>query len=50
MKEEPCHSGKKIKAHFTVLLCCSSDGSEKLKPLMTGIYAKPRCFGNIYSL
>jgi hypothetical protein len=32
------------------LLCCNSDGSEKLKQLVIGKYRKPRCFKNIFSL
>jgi hypothetical protein len=51
MEGEPCHGDKKrSKECFTMLLCCDSDGSKKLKPLVIGKYEKPRYFKNISSL
>jgi hypothetical protein len=34
---------------LAVLLCCNFDGSEKLKPLVIGKYAKSQCFTNTSS-
>lgn len=48
-KEEKCHGGKNSKERVTILLAANMDGSEKLKPLMIGKSAKPRCFKNIKS-
>ncbi|CAF2055852.1 unnamed protein product [Rotaria magnacalcarata] len=42
-----CRGGKRSKERYTVLLCCNRSGSEKLKPLVIGKYARPRCFKNI---
>ena len=49
-KGEPCHGGKLSKERITVLLCCNSDGSEKLTPLVIGKSKKPRCFKNVKRL
>lgn len=49
-KDEKCHGGKLSKERLTVLLACNMDGSQKLKPLIIGKYAKPRCFKGIKSL
>ena len=38
---------KKDKARITVLLCTNATGTDKLKPLVIGKSAKPRCFKNI---
>jgi len=38
---------KKNKECITIALCANSDGSHKLKPLIIGKCAKPRCFKNI---
>ena len=37
---------KKAKDRITVALCCSSDGSEKMKPYVIRKALKPRCFRN----
>ena len=49
LKTEKCHGGKLSKQRLTVLLCANSDGSEKMKPLVIGKSAKPRCFKNVKS-
>lgn len=49
-KDEKCHGGKLSKDRLTVLLACNWDGSQKLKPLVIGKSAKPRCFKGIKSL
>ena len=36
---------KQNKDRVTFLLCCNSDGSERLPPLVVGCSARPRCFG-----
>lgn len=46
-QNESFHSGKYSKARITILLAANMDGSEKLKPLMIGKSAQPRCFKNI---
>ncbi|CAB5377260.1 unnamed protein product [Rhizophagus irregularis] len=38
---------KKCKERLSVALCSNADGSYKLKPLIIGKYANPRCFKNI---
>src|SRR5438132_11276016 len=38
---------KKDKARITILLCTNATGTDKLKPLVIGKSAKPRCFKNI---
>jgi hypothetical protein len=35
---------------LTVFLCCNAEGIEKLAPLVTGKFAKPRRFKNISTL
>lgn len=47
MEGETCHSGNKNKEHLTVLFCSNASSSEKLKPLLTGKFAKRRHFNNI---
>ncbi|CAF2142131.1 unnamed protein product [Rotaria magnacalcarata] len=42
-----CRGGKRSKDRYTVMLCSNMLGSEKLKPVVIGKYAKPRCFKNI---
>lgn len=49
-KGESCKGGKKSKQRLTVLLCSNSTGTDKLKPLVIGKYARPRCFKNVKSL
>ncbi|XP_042911244.1 tigger transposable element-derived protein 6 [Parasteatoda tepidariorum] len=48
-KGDSCHGGKMSKLRLTVLLCCYSDGSEKVTPLVVGKSRKPRCFKNVRS-
>ncbi|KAF0688197.1 tigger transposable element-derived protein 6-like, partial [Aphis craccivora] len=48
-KNEKCHGGKNSKERITVMLAANMDGSQKLKPLMIGKYANPRCFKNLKS-
>ncbi|KAL4091479.1 hypothetical protein QTP88_026166 [Uroleucon formosanum] len=40
------HGGAKSKQRLTVVLCCNSTGSEKLKLWVIGKYQNPRCFKN----
>uniref|UniRef100_A0A8C4QQL2 HTH CENPB-type domain-containing protein n=1 Tax=Eptatretus burgeri TaxID=7764 RepID=A0A8C4QQL2_EPTBU len=42
VKKDACIGGKDAKNHITVLLACSATG-EKLRPLVIGKSAKPRC-------
>lgn len=42
-----CRGGKKSKERYTVLLCSNMLGTEKLKPIVIGKYAKPRCFRHL---
>ena len=46
MKGERCIGGKRSKDQITVLVCANMSGSEKLPLLVTGRFAKPRCFKN----
>lgn len=46
---EKCHGGKNSKERVTLLFGTNMDGSEKLRPLMVGKSAKPRCFKNLKS-
>ncbi|XP_063614693.1 tigger transposable element-derived protein 6-like [Penaeus indicus] len=46
MKTEDCKGGKVSKDRLTVMFTCSATG-DKLKPLVIGKAAKPRCFRNI---
>ncbi|XP_046684859.1 tigger transposable element-derived protein 6-like [Homalodisca vitripennis] len=48
-KDEKCHGGKHSKERLTLLVTVNMDGSEKLKPLLIGKAAKPRCFKGIQS-
>lgn len=47
LRGDKCHGGKKAMERLTVVLCCNADGSEKLKPLVIGKFAKPRCMKNV---
>lgn len=49
-KTDRCKGGKRSKQRLTVLLCCNAAGTEKLKPLVIGRSAKPRCFKGVRSL
>ncbi|XP_049522090.1 tigger transposable element-derived protein 6-like [Dermacentor silvarum] len=46
-KGDKCKGGKKSRLHVSVLFCCNSTGTEKLKPLVIGKSAKPRCLKNV---
>ena len=46
-KDDPCHGGKRSKERLTVLLTTNADGSDKLRPLVTGKSKNPRCFKNV---
>lgn len=46
-KGASCTGGKLAKERVSVLFCCNSDGSEKLKPLVIAKSFKPRCFRNL---
>lgn len=50
MKGESCHGGKRSKERLTVVLCANMDGTDKLKPLVIGKFANPRCFKSVKSL
>ncbi|KAJ4429064.1 hypothetical protein ANN_26064 [Periplaneta americana] len=41
-KNENCHSAKLSKERRTVLLSANSNGTDKLRPLVIGKFAKPR--------
>ncbi len=43
-KGNKCFGGKSSKERITALLCTISMGTDKLKPLITGKFGKPRCF------
>ncbi|XP_049514014.1 tigger transposable element-derived protein 6-like [Dermacentor silvarum] len=49
-KGDKCKGGKKSRLRVLVLFCCNSTGTEKLKPLVIGKSAKPRCLKNVVSL
>ena len=36
-----------FQARITFVLICNADGSQKLKPIVIGKYANPRCFKNV---
>lgn len=48
-KGDACHGGKNSKDRITLFFAANMDGTEKLKPLMIGKSAKPRCFKSIKS-
>lgn len=49
-KDESCKGGKLSKERITVLVCANMTGSEKLKLLVIGKSANPRCFRGVKSL
>lgn len=49
-KTDRCKGGNKSKQRLIVLFCCNRAGTEKLKPLVIGRSAKPRCFKGVRSL
>lgn len=46
-KNQQCHGGKNSKQRVTLMLAANMDGSEKLKILLIGKSAKPRCFRGV---
>lgn len=48
-KSKKCNGGKHSKERITLIFAVNMDGSDKLKPLLIGKSAKPRCFKNIHS-
>lgn len=44
--EKTAAGGKVKKDRVTIMLCSNAAGTHKLKPLLIGKYAKPRCFNN----
>lgn len=46
LKGFECKGGKLAKERITVMVACSM-GGEKLKPLVIGKAARPRCFRNL---
>ena len=49
-KGETCSGGKRSKERRAVLVCANMDGSQKLPLLVTGKFARPRCFKNARTL
>jgi hypothetical protein len=49
-KSENCHGGKRSKVRITVMVGANMTGTEKLKLLVIGKSAKPRCFAGVKSL
>lgn len=49
-KNEACHGGKLSKERVTCLLATNMTGTEKLKVLLIGKSAKPRCFRGVKCL
>ena len=49
-KGSKCQVGKQSKERLTVALTANMDGSDKLKPLVIGKFANPRCFKHVNSL
>ncbi|KAH6935146.1 hypothetical protein HPB50_003538 [Hyalomma asiaticum] len=46
-KGQQCKGGKKLHLRVMVLLCCNASGTKKIKPLVIGKYAKPRCMKSV---
>ncbi|KAF0147144.1 MAG: Uncharacterized protein FD143_3102 [Ignavibacteria bacterium] len=46
---KPIHGTKKIKDRLTVVLCSNATGSFKMKPIVIGKAARPRCFGKTFN-
>ncbi|XP_043838999.1 tigger transposable element-derived protein 6 [Dromiciops gliroides] len=49
-KGDHCRGGKKARQRLTALFCCNASGTEKMRPLIVGKSATPRCFKNVHSL
>lgn len=47
IKGEKCYGGERSKQRLTVVLCCNSDGSDKLRPRVIGKSRKPQYFKNV---
>ena len=47
LKGESCHGGKLSKERVTLLLGSNMSGTDKIKPLVVGKSAKPRCFNRV---
>lgn len=47
LKGETCHGGKNSKERISLLLGSNMTGTDKLKPLVIGRAAKPRCFKGV---
>jgi hypothetical protein len=50
VRGDSCKGGKRSKERLTVLLCTNMDGSDKIKPMVIGKWAQPRCFKGIKNL
>ncbi len=46
---DDCFDGKRSKERITLLFAANMEGSEKVKPLLIGKSAKPRCFKGVKS-
>ena len=46
----PVRGTKKSKERISVALCANADGSDKLKPLVIGKAARPRCFPKAFNV
>jgi hypothetical protein len=46
----PVSGTKKCKQRISVALCANADGSDKLKPLVIGKAARPRCFPKTFNV
>ena len=49
ISSDKCKNGKFSKERITIGLCCNLDGTDKLRPIVIGKSAKPRCFRKIKS-
>ena len=43
------HGGKKYKDRLTIGLCTNATGTNKLKPIVLGKAARPKCFGKTFN-
>ena len=49
-RKDDCAGMKKSKQRVTLLLGANMDGSDRLRPLLIGKFANPRCLKNVHSL
>lgn len=49
-KGDDCAGSKQSKQRVTLLLGANMDGSDRLRPLLIGKFASPRCLKNVHSL